>query len=96
MITSRTAKGKKGCIVAIVGDTQSDLLVKQVMKIDRNLRLKVKEITMDMAGSMKLIAKRCFPKAIQTIDRFHVQKLALEALQDIRIKHRWEGFRTRK
>ena len=45
-----------------------------------------------MAGSMKLIAKRCFLKAIQTIDRFHVQKLASEALQDIRIQHRWEAL----
>jgi transposase len=26
------------------------------------------------------------------IDRFHVQKLALDALQEIRIKHRWEAL----
>jgi len=45
-----------------------------------------------MAGSMKLIAKRCFPNASQVIDRFHVQKLAIEALQEIRIKHRWEAI----
>lgn len=41
---------------------------------------------------MKIIAKKCFPKAIQVTDRFHVQKLALEALQDIRIKHRWNAI----
>ena len=41
---------------------------------------------------MKMIAKKCFPKATQVTDRFHVQKLALEALQDIRIKHRWEAI----
>jgi transposase len=52
----------------------------------------VKEITLDMANSMKTIAKTCFPKAIQVTDRFHVQKLALEALQDIRIKHRWDAI----
>jgi transposase len=45
-----------------------------------------------MANSMKLISKRCFPRAIQVTDRSHVQKLALEALQEIRIKHRWEGY----
>lgn len=45
-----------------------------------------------MANSMKTIAKKCFPKAIQVTDRFHVQKLALEALQDTRIKHRWEAI----
>ena len=41
---------------------------------------------------MKTIAKTCFPKAIQVTDRFHVQKLALDALQDIRIKYRWEAI----
>ena len=45
-----------------------------------------------MANSMKIIAEKCFPKAIQVTDRFHVQKLALEALQNIRIKHRWEAI----
>jgi transposase len=45
-----------------------------------------------MANSMKLIAQKCFPKAIQVTDRFHVQKLAIEALQDLRIKYRWEAI----
>ena len=41
---------------------------------------------------MKTICKKCFPRAMQVTDRFHVQKLALEALQDIRIKHRWDAI----
>jgi transposase len=41
---------------------------------------------------MKLISKKCIPKAIQIVDRFHVQKLALEALQEIKIKHRWDAL----
>ena len=52
----------------------------------------VKEITLDMANSMKTICKKYFPEAIQVTNRFHVQKLALEALQDIRIKHRWDAI----
>lgn len=92
VVTSKKAKGKKGCLVAIIRETQSDTVIEHLMKISRKLRLKVKEITLDMAGSMKLIAKICFPKAVQVIDRFHVQKLASEALQEIRIKHRWEAI----
>jgi hypothetical protein len=38
------------------------------------------------------ISKKCFPKAIQVTDRFHVQKLAPEALQEIRIKHQLEAM----
>jgi transposase len=45
-----------------------------------------------MAPTMKLIAKTCFTKAIQVIDRLHVQKLAMEALQEIRIKYRWQAI----
>ena len=49
-------------------------------------------MTLDMAGNMGLIVKRSFPKAVRVIDRFHVQKLATEAIQEIRIKHRWEAI----
>ncbi|WP_294277786.1 transposase, partial [uncultured Chryseobacterium sp.] len=62
--------------------TQSDFVITHLLKIKRKLRMSVKEITLDMAGSMKRIARRCFPIAVQVIDRFHVQKLAIEALQE--------------
>ena len=39
-----------------------------------------------------MIVKKSFPNASQVIDRFHVQKLALDALQEIRIKHHWEAL----
>ena len=94
VLTSKKAKGRKGSIVAIVKGTQSELVISHILKIKRKLRMKVKEITLDMAGSMKLIARRCFPGASQVIDRFHVQKLAIEALQEIRIRHRWEAIET--
>jgi transposase len=45
-----------------------------------------------MAANMGLIAKKCFPNATRVTDRFHVQKLALEALQEIRIKYRWQAI----
>ncbi len=72
--------------------TKVEPIVKQLLKIPSSLRGQVKEITLDMAYSMKHIAGKCFPKAIQVTDRFHVQKLAIEALQDLRIKHRWEAL----
>jgi len=45
-----------------------------------------------MAANMNLIIKRCFTNATRVIDRFHVQKLAAEAVQSIRIKYRWESI----
>lgn len=92
IITNKKAKGKKGAIVAIFSGTKVEPIIEQLLKIPAKKRAKVTEITLDMANSMKTIAKKCFPKAIQVTDRFHVQKLALEALQDIRIKHRWDAI----
>jgi len=89
IVTSKAGKGKKNTIVAIVKGTKSETVIEHLLKLPKSLRKKVKEITLDMAGSMKQIAKKCFINAIQVIDRFHVQKLANEALQNIRIKHRW-------
>ena len=79
-------------MVAIVAGTKTEQVIEQLSKIDLKKRQAVIEITLDMANSMKLIAKKSFPKAIQVTDRFHVQKLALEALQEIRIKYRWEAM----
>lgn len=92
IITNKKAKGKKGTIVGVFAGTKVEPIIEQLLKISTKARARVKEITLDMANSMKTIAKKCFPKAIQVTDRFHVQKLALEALQDIRVKHRWDAI----
>jgi transposase len=92
IITNKDAKGKKGAIVAIIAGTSSETVIKQLKKLPVSVRNKVEEITLDMAGSMNLIAKKCFPKAVIVTDRFHVQKLALDAVQDLRVKHRWAAL----
>lgn len=76
----------------MVKGTKAETVIKILHKIPLKQRKKVKEVTLDMAGNMGLIVKKSFPNAVQVIDRFHVQKLALDALQDIRIKHRWEAI----
>jgi transposase len=92
ILTNKAAKGGKGSIVAIVAGTKAESVIEVLRKIPESLREKVAEITLDMAGSMTMIAKRCFPRAVRVTDRFHVQRLAVEALQEIRIKHRWEAL----
>ena len=92
ILTNKGAKGKKGSIVALVAGTKAETVIDVLRKIPVNLRKRVKEITLDMAANMELIAKRAFPNATRVTDRFHVQQLATEALQEIRIKHRWEAL----
>lgn len=54
--------------------TKSENVIYYLSKLPRTKRLKVKEITIDLSPSMKLIAKRAFPNATIVSDRFHVQK----------------------
>ena len=92
ILTNKKAKGKKGAIVVMVKGTKAEAVIEILHKIPLKQRKKVKELTLDMAGNMGLIVKKSFPNATLVIDRFHVQKLALDALQEIRIKHRWEAI----
>ncbi|MCE5226022.1 MAG: transposase [Porphyromonadaceae bacterium] len=92
ILTNKQAKGKKGSIVAIVKGTMASDVLDVLNRINHSKRLKVKEVTIDMAANMEMIVRRAFPKATLVTDRFHVQKLATEALQDIRVVHRWEAI----
>jgi len=92
ILTNKAGKGLKGSLVAMVKGTQSEQVIEVLLKIPKATRDKVEEITLDMAVSMNLIVDRCFGRALKVIDRFHVQKLAYDALQEIRIKHRWDAI----
>ncbi|TRX32803.1 ISAon1 family transposase [Flavobacterium restrictum] len=92
ILTNKSGKGKKGTIVAMVAGTKTETVIAIIDKIPLKRRNLVTEITLDMAGNMGLIAKKCFPNATRVTDRFHVQKLATEALQEIRIKYRWQAI----
>lgn len=92
ILTNKAAKGKRGALVAMIEGTQSDNIIKILKQIPEESRNKVTEVTLDMAGSMNKIVRKCFPKAVKVIDRFHVQKLAYDALQEMRIKHRWDAI----
>lgn len=92
IVTNKEAKGRKGSIVAIIKGTKTEEVQEVLSGMREGLRYKVKEVTLDMAANMGLIVSRCFPKAVQVTDRFHVQKLACDALQDMRIALRWQAI----
>ena len=92
IVTNKEAKGKKGAIVAMVKGTVSKTVTSILHKIPEIIRNQVEEITIDLAATMELIAKRSFPKATIVSDRFHVQKLASDAVQELRIKYRWDAI----
>ena len=92
VVTNKEAKGKKGALVAMVKGTESEKVIRVLRKIPEAKRKKVKEITLDLAATMERIATRSFPKAKLVSDRFHVQQLAGDAVQQIRIEYRWQAI----
>jgi len=92
IVSSKEAKGRKGTIVAMIKGTVAGDIIAVLEKIPEKLRKGVQEVTMDMAANMQLAIKRCFTNAHRVIDRFHVQKLAFDAVQECRIKYRWEAL----
>ena len=88
-VTNRDAHTGKCSLIAVVAGTKSEYVIAVLQRIDQNLRYAVEEVTLDLSDSMRKIVRGSFPKAKRVIGRFHVQKLACDAVQELRIKHRW-------
>ena len=92
VLTNKEGKGRKGTLIAMIKGTNADTIRTILEKIPIRVRNKVLEITLDMAASMEKIARFSFPKASLVTDRFHVQKLVYDAVQEMRIQYRWQAI----
>lgn len=92
IVTNKSAQGKQGSLVAMIKGTKSEVVIHFLSKLPLSGRLRVKEITIDLSPTMKLIAKRTLPNAAIVSDRFHVQKLMNEAISDLRVDYRWQAI----
>lgn len=92
VLTNKAARGKKGALLAVVKGTVSDRVIEILQRIPYRLRKQVQEVTLDLAPTMERIARRSFPMAQLVSDRFHVQQLAGDAVQELRIAYRWEAI----
>lgn len=86
IVTNKAAHGGKGALVAMLYGTRSaDITAVLEETIPAWKRLKVKEITCDLSSAMMEAAKVSFPQAHIVNDRYHVQRLFNEAMDDLRI-----------
>ena len=92
IVTNRDRHGGEGCLVAVVSGTKSEDVIKALEVIPEQKRETVQDVTLDLSDSMRRIVRSCFTKAQHVIDRFHIQKLACDAVQEMRIKHRWDAI----
>jgi transposase len=90
IVSNKAGKAKKGTIVACIADTKAEVIAQVLRKLPVKSRGQVQEVTLDMAPNMALASKESFPNARLVTDRFHVIRLALDAVQQIRTQFRWK------
>lgn len=85
-LTNKDGHGGKGTLAAAIPGTKSDEIITILVgAMGKSLRRKVKEVTCDLSPSMMLIAAEVFYNAHVVNDRFHVQQVYNEAVDEIRI-----------
>lgn len=94
VVTNKAAKGRKGALVAMVKGVASENVIDRLKLLGLSKRRKVGTVTADLSGSMKYIASTAFPQAEHISDRFHVQQLMSQAIDDMRIELRWEVIKA--
>lgn len=89
IVTNKDAHGGPGTLVAMLYGTKvSEIVAVLEDAIPAWRRLKVKEVTCDLSSAMMESVRISFPQALITNDRFHVQQLFNEAMDDLRIEIR--------
>ena len=95
IVTNKNTKIRnRKSVIAVINGTQAKTIQNVLEKISIEQRNKVTEISMDMARNMNLAAHNSFPNATMVIDRFHVVKLVMDALQHVRVSLRWEAIKA--
>lgn len=92
-VTNKNTKVRnKRSVVAVINGTEAQTIQEVLEKISIEKRNQVKEVSMDMARNMGIAVKKSFPNSISVIDRFHVVKLVMDAMQHLRVKLRWQAI----
>ena len=90
ILTNKAAHGGKGALAAMVHGVASDTVSEILKKVPREIRRRVKTVTTDLSSAMMLTVRTVFPKAMLINDRFHVQQLVTDAIDQMRIGFRWQ------
>lgn len=92
-VTNKNTKVRnKKSIVAVINGTEAKTIQSVLEKISLEKRNQVKEVSMDMARNMGLAVENSFANSKSVIDRFHVVRLVMDAMQHQRVKLRWKAI----
>ena len=89
ILTNKDARGGKGALAAMIRGVASDTVSSILKIVPYKMRRRVETVTTDLSSAMMLTVRTVFPKAMLINDRFHVQQLMSEAIDQMRIAYRW-------
>ena len=89
ILTNKDARGGKGALAAMIRGVASDTVSSILKIVPYKVRRRVETVTTDLSSAMMLTVRTVFPKAMLINDRFHVQQLMSEAIDQMRIAYRW-------
>lgn len=92
LTNKNTLSKNKKTVVAIINGTEGKVIKSVLEMLPLSKRMEVKEVTMDMARNMGFAVDKCFPNSTKTIDRFHVVRLVIDAMQHLRVSLRWNAI----
>jgi hypothetical protein len=88
ILTNKAGKGKKGTIVAMIAGTKADTVTAIIEKSSQSAQSSHRDYPRHGCGTR---CKKCFPNATR-YRPIPCSKSSLKALQEIRIKYRWQAI----
>ena len=85
ILTNKSAHGGKGALAAMIRSVALDTVSSALKIVPVEQRCKVETVTTDLSSAMMLTARSVFHKAKLINDRFHVQRLMSDAIDQMRI-----------
>lgn len=92
ILSNKDGHGRKGSIAAIISGTRVEDVIAALMLVPEIVRKQVGEVTMDFSSSMAAIVEEVFPWAYRVLDKFHMQKMAIDAVNNLRLLHKREAM----
>lgn len=88
VLTNKAAHGRKGSLAALIKGTKAEVVSEALSKVPIGVRMETKSVSLDLAENMEWIVRTNFMNAVMVGDRFHVQQVVSEGVQELRIYYR--------
>lgn len=88
VLTNKATHGRKGSLAALIKGTKAEVVSEALSKVPIGVRMETKSVSLDLAENMEWIVRTNFTNAVMVGDRFHVQQVVSEGVQELRIYYR--------